>query len=160
MRKPKKPVESQASRPRKKRGKKVRIDPRLKDKLDTYDLRERWKLSRRHILELADGDHPFIRGDWSPGGHFAVTWDEIFRIEGWLQEGRELTPTERWQAMEPPLTPKMYAKDTRKDGPQVEADSVRKAIREERQPGVFYIGTRLYMRAAWVVKLNPNMAVA
>jgi hypothetical protein len=139
---------------RRKRGSNNRVDPRLKSKLDTYDLHDRYGLSQAQIRKLADGDDPVIRCDRGANGRLATTWAEIFRVEGWLQEGRPLTQLERRQAMAKPLTAEQYASHPEKDGPQITADAVRKAIREGRQPGVFHLGSRVYLRAAAVVKLN------
>jgi hypothetical protein len=143
-----------AIKARKKRGPKIRIDPTLKNKLDTYDLHLRYGLTQAQIRELAAGDDPAIRGDWSSSGRWATTWDEIFRIEGWVQDGRPLTRLERRQAMVPPLTPAQYAKHPTKYGPEITADSVRKAIREGRQTGIFHLRSRVYLRAAAVVKIG------
>ena len=143
---------------RKKRKPKARRPAHMKDKLDTYDLHQRYGLSQAQIRKLAGGDEPVIRGDRSTSRRWATTWDEIFRVEGWLTDGRELSAIERQQAMERPLTPKEYACHPHKDGPQCEEDSVRKAIREGRQVGVFKLGERYYLRAAWVVKLGPGIS--
>lgn len=141
-------------RRRRPRGPTKRIDPRLKSQLDTYDLHKRWGLTQAQILQLADGDNPVIRGNWGQNGRLSIPWTEIFRVEGSLQQGRPLTEIERRQAMANPLTPKQYANHPYKYGPAISEDSVRKAIREGRQVGVFRLGTRIYLRAAAVVKLT------
>jgi hypothetical protein len=139
---------------RKKRGPNKRIDPRLKGKLDTFDLHMRYDLGLPQIRKLADGDDPVIQMDRGENGRLAATWEEIFRVEGWLQEGRVLTQGERRQAMANPLTPEQYATHPRRHGPQTTADVVRKAIREGRQTGAFRLGSRVYLRAAAVLKLG------